>query len=76
VVELCRKGKALKMMLFKKLSCLTLFLVELSKMPKMKRPPVKVIGYADDWAVYTKDQDMSIAKNNRLDEELWVSNFH
>jgi hypothetical protein len=30
----------------------------------MIRPPVKVIGYADDWAIYTKDQDLFIAQNN------------
>jgi hypothetical protein len=40
----------------------TLFLVALSKMPRMIRPPVKVIGYADDWAIYNKDQLCSSLK--------------
>jgi hypothetical protein len=42
----------------------TLFLFALSKMPRMIRPPVEVIRYADDWAIYTKDQDLFIAQNN------------
>jgi hypothetical protein len=53
-------------------------LVALSKMPRMIRLPVKLIGYADDWEIYTKDQDMSIAQNN-MQEALktiadWMKN--
>jgi hypothetical protein len=32
----------------------------------MVRPPVKLIGHANDWVIYTKDQDMSIVQNNLL----------
>jgi hypothetical protein len=28
------------------------------------RQPVKIVGYADDWAIFTSDQDMETAETN------------
>jgi hypothetical protein len=42
----------------------TLFLVALVDILKQVQEPVEIVGYADDWAIYTSDQDMETAQTN------------
>jgi hypothetical protein len=39
-----------------------LFLVALADIVKHVQEPVKFVVYADNWAIYTSDQDMETAK--------------
>jgi hypothetical protein len=31
---------------------------------KQVQEPVEIVGYADDWVIYTSDQDMETAQTN------------
>jgi Reverse transcriptase (RNA-dependent DNA polymerase) len=41
----------------------TLFLVAMSGITKKIKSPVKILGYADDWVVYTKHRTLKYAQN-------------
>jgi hypothetical protein len=42
----------------------TLFLVVMAEIMNQIRQPVKIVGYADDWAICTSDRDMETAETN------------
>jgi hypothetical protein len=42
----------------------TLFLVALEDIVKQVQEPMEIVGYADDSALYTSDQDMETAQTN------------
>jgi hypothetical protein len=42
----------------------TLFLVAMAKITNQIRQPVEIVGYADDWAIFTSDQDTETAETN------------
>jgi hypothetical protein len=43
---------------------ITLFLVATAEITNQIRQPVKTVGYADDWAIFTSDRDMETAETN------------
>jgi hypothetical protein len=42
----------------------TLFLVAIAEITTQIRQPVEIVGYADDWAIFTYDRDMETAETN------------
>jgi hypothetical protein len=42
----------------------TLFLVAMAEITYQIRQPVEIVRYADDWAIFTSDQDMETAETN------------
>jgi hypothetical protein len=42
----------------------TLFLVAMAEITNQIRQPVEIVGYADDWAIFSSDRDMETAETN------------